>query len=85
MQDAIAQLVYPVLSYGLRLQERMDQGEQADLDQEQAILKEMLLTDRAARQWLDYGGETVSRTDHDEVFLGIRYALVCWLDELFTS
>jgi type VI secretion system protein ImpK len=85
MQDAIAQLVYPVLSYGLRLQERMDQGEQADLDQEQAILKEMLLSDRAARQWLDYGGESVSRTDHEEVFLGIRYALVCWLDELFTS
>jgi len=85
MQEAIAQLVYPVLSYGLRLQERMAQGEQADLDQEQAILKEMLLTDRAAREWLDYGGEPAGRTDHDETFLGIRYALVCWLDELFTS
>ncbi len=85
MQEPIAQLVYPVLSYGLRLQERMVQGTPADLDQEQAILKDMLLADRVARQWPEYGGEPASRTDHDETFLGIRYALVCWLDEIFTS
>ncbi len=86
MREPLAKLVFPILSYGLRLQERLAHGESADLDQEQAILKELLLADRAARQLPDFGGDPVtSRDDHEEHFLGVRYALVCWLDEVFTA
>ncbi len=86
MREPLAKLVFPILSYGLRLQEQLAQSQAHDLDQEQAILKEMLLVDRAARQMADYGGDPAgSRDDHEERFLGVRYALVCWLDELFTS
>ena len=86
MREPIAKLVFPILSYGLRLQQRLNEGATADLDQEQAVLKEMLLADRAARQLPDYGGDLQTTHDvHEEVFLGVRYALVCWLDEVFTA
>jgi type VI secretion system protein ImpK len=49
----------------------------------------MLLTDIEARRWREFGGElkperpSSSAEQHRELFLGVRYALVCWLDELF--
>jgi type VI secretion system protein ImpK len=95
MQDELANLVYPVLSYGLRLKERLEDGEELDLEKEQGHLKGMLLTETEARRWVDFGGdmEPASLANGGfaregaprafEPFLGIRYALVCWLDELF--
>jgi type VI secretion system protein ImpK len=57
------------------------------------------LTDLEARRWLEFGGEAVRGTPglpgeerpepggeaapRPEAFLGIRYLLTCWLDELF--
>ena len=97
MQDNLAQLVHAVLRYGLDLQGRLQRGEPADLDAEQALLKDKLLTDFEARRWIEFGGEASAdaagsttgrrsepRGDRATQFLGIRYALVCWLDELFT-
>lgn len=75
MQPQINDLVYPVLSYGLSLKERLDRGEALDLPAEQGRLIGLLQGDAEARRVPDYGG--------DGPFLGIRYALVCWLDEMF--
>jgi type VI secretion system protein ImpK len=77
MRAEIARLVHPVIAYGLRLRERLDRGEVPDLLTEQAALRGMLFSEGPARQWPDFGGDG---TGH---FLGVRYALVCWLDEIF--
>jgi type VI secretion system protein ImpK len=96
MRRKIANLVYPVLSYGLRLKERVERGEPVDFDTEQTLLKGLLLDAREAGRWADFGGEGGPvrdvhlaregdvRGNAADTFLGVRYALVCWLDELFT-
>ncbi len=88
MQDAITRLVYPVIDYGLDLKERLDRGESPTIEIEQAALKGMLLSDIEARRWAAYGGDAEAKTAGEArdrggpAFLGIRYALTCWLDEL---
>jgi type VI secretion system protein ImpK len=97
MQAEIAQLVHPVLSYGVELKARLDRGEEPELAAEQAELTDLLLSDFEARRCGEFGGEAPRdrgplaarsapepRPDNSGQFLGIRYALVCWLDELFT-
>ena len=87
MQEAIANLVFPVLNHGLRLKERLERGESPDFDRERAELMSYLTNPEAARI-IDFGGErdapslTTTRRG-SETFLGIRCALVCWLDEIF--
>ena len=95
MKEEIANIVYTVINYGLRLKERLERNEAPDLDAEQAQLKGLLLTELEARRWADFGGEgmdnrsMVGMTRADigrrgpDAFLGIRYALVSWLDEMF--
>ncbi len=89
MRNEIASLVHPVLRHALNVRDRLRAGEQPNLDIEQATLKAMLLTEYEARRIGDFGGDPVAEgaLEPDEVpseeFLGIRYALVCWLDELF--
>jgi type VI secretion system protein ImpK len=75
MHPQINDLVYPVLSYGLVLKERLARGETLEIATEQGRLIGLLQSDTEARRFPDYGG--------DGPFLGIRYALVCWLDEIF--
>lgn len=92
MQEDIANLVHPTLNYALKLRDRLEQGEAVDLETEQGKLRGLLLTEIEARRWPDYGGDThgagsdlsgeETRPTGDE-FLGIRYALACWIDELF--
>jgi type VI secretion system protein ImpK len=97
MQSQIAQLVHSVLCYGVELRARLERGEQPDLDAEQTELKDRLLSDYEAVRWPEFGGEPArdrgawttspaadARSDAPGRFLGIRYALACWLDELFT-
>jgi type VI secretion system protein ImpK len=57
MREEIANLVHPVLSHGLRLKERLERGEELDFDNEQAVLKGLLLSHDEARRWADYGGD----------------------------
>lgn len=89
MQESIAQLVHPVFTYGLQLKERLDRGEAPTFEIEQAALKGLLLSDIEARRYPDFGGEGDApgegRGRGAQQFLGIRYALVCWLDELFIT
>lgn len=74
MQDQIAGPVYAVFSAGLDVRERLErQPELLDFAKEQAALKEIL------RKVPNVGEEKFG----SETFLGIRYPLVCWLDEVF--
>lgn len=93
MRDEIAELVHPVIVYGLTLRQRLAQGQRPPLETEQAVLKGMLQTEAEAQRLTEFGGE--SRLEAPRItsggspgregprFLGVRYALVCWLDELF--
>lgn len=99
MREELADKVYAILSEGLALKERIERGEQPDLRTEQTKLKGLLGSDlEAKRLGPDYSGEYSSasipagmRSMADmgpagragAAFMGIRYALACWLDELF--
>jgi type VI secretion system protein ImpK len=99
MRAEIANVVHPILASGLRLKQMADRREPFDLDREQAALKKLLLSDPEARRWAEYGGEGAGqdsllglhhgtgggRRPGGEPFLGIRYALVCWLDEIMVD
>jgi type VI secretion system protein ImpK len=96
MQDRIARQVHQVLGYGLELKERLERGEHPHFEGEQTKLKGMLLGDSELRYVPEYAGEAASSTASSvrtsvgalrggEPFLGIRYALACWLDETFTG
>jgi type VI secretion system protein ImpK len=76
MTPQFSELVLPVFSYALNLKERMDNGEEPDLESEQRQLIERLRSDTEVRRQTDYAGDGGN-------FLGARYALTCWIDELF--
>jgi type VI secretion system protein ImpK len=80
MREEITKLVYPTLEYGLKLHERLQRNEPVTLEKEQAHLRGLLQTRDAARRWPDYAGD-----GEPGGFLGIRYALTCWLDEIFIA
>jgi len=77
MTEELANLVFPTIRYGLRLQERLERGAKPrpDLDEEQSRLRQLLKSAEEARHWPNYG--------RDGPFLGGHFALVCWLDEIF--
>jgi type VI secretion system protein ImpK len=87
MSDEIANLVRAALSRGLELKDRLGRGEPLSLEEEQAALKRLLLSDVEARRWPEYGGDGPPAVPGEAPgrgrFLGIRYALACWLDEIF--
>jgi type VI secretion system protein ImpK len=93
VKDDIGDLVHPVFSYALRLKDRLAQGDHPDLETEQATLKELLLSEHVARRYADFGGDrpfehsmsgrTMEGRRTADGFLGIRFALACWLDEIF--
>ncbi len=74
MPEELRKLVDPVLQQGLELHTRLQRGERPSLAAEQLALKRLL---GFADQPTPWGTDT--RTG----FLGLRYALTCWLDELF--
>jgi type VI secretion system protein ImpK len=76
MRDELTKLVYPTLAHGLKVRDAVQRGDQLDFDKEQATLRGLLQTREAARRWPDYAGD-------GEQFLGVRYALTCWIDEIF--
>src|SRR4051794_26075366 len=75
MTKLCANLVYPIFENGLKLRDRLVSGESPNLQAEQATLT-ALLNHPNGSQVPDFGRS-------DDGFLGIRYALACWLDELF--
>jgi len=86
MRDDIANLVYPVITHALALKERLARGDRPNIQAEQAALKGLLGTATQAAPW-GSGGAPVqhSNAGRRPGFLGIRYALACWLDEIFVE
>lgn len=75
MREDLAGPVYAVLSKGLDLREQLERSpELLDFAKEQSILRELV------RKVPNLGEE---KAGGQERFLGIRYPLVCWLDEIF--
>ncbi|OWK37914.1 DotU family type IV/VI secretion system protein [Fimbriiglobus ruber] len=86
MDQDLTRHVLEVLAHGLALKERVTKGESLLLDAENAKLKQMLWADGAVRGHLDYGDTAPRPVPYDyRDFLGARYALACWLDEIFIS
>jgi type VI secretion system protein ImpK len=98
MRAEIANIVYPVFSAGLRLKERLDAGEEPVFDSEQSALLGLLQAGARERSPVvlsEFAGEGAEEPAGElavpfedsarraERFLGIRYALACWLDEVF--
>ncbi len=75
METQLAKKAFGVMTYSLELQERLRRGEMLDIESEQSTLTNML--NRIEPTSLsEQGGDRFG-------FLGVRYALACWLDELF--
>ncbi|QDU62428.1 hypothetical protein Pan216_32950 [Planctomycetes bacterium Pan216] len=95
MRTELGDLVNPIINRGLSLKRRLDRGESPDLETEHAVLKGLLLSEIESKRWIDFGGDASATTFSSgesiaevsrpgpEQFLGVRYALVCWLDEMF--
>jgi type VI secretion system protein ImpK len=84
MRDEIASLVYPVLEHGLKLKERLARGERPTVAGEQAVLRSLLGKAPRSQPWAGESDPTRSVGTLDAGrFLGIRYFLACWLDEIF--
>ena len=96
MQPALADVVHAVLLRGLDLKRRLEEGPLPSLGVEQAVLKDLLLAESETARIPEYGldrdrprgrlevGSDAPLPTGQRDFMGVRYALVCWLDELFT-
>jgi type VI secretion system protein ImpK len=76
MTPQFGELVHPVISHALDLKDQLDRGDRLDLEVEQRRLIEKLRSNGEVRHLIDYTGDGA-------VFLGARFALSCWIDELF--
>jgi hypothetical protein len=84
MNDELTRHIISVLDYGIKLKERLAGGEHLLLDAENAKLKQMLWGEGAVRGHPDYGDNLPRPVLPDNrEFLGVRYALASWLDEIF--
>ncbi len=91
MSDKIIRKMHDVFGAGLELRERLDRGERPRFDTEHSKLLTLLLAggefdyDRSYRGDLASGGRARLTGDADlsNLFLGVQYALACWLDETF--
>jgi type VI secretion system protein ImpK len=97
MNEQLARHIHQVLGAGLDLKERLERGERPSFDIEHAKLKGLLLGDGELRYQTDYVGDakdasaassvrtTQGALRGTEPFLGARYALASWLDEIFVE
>lgn len=76
MTPEFSDLVYKVISCTLDLKDRVEEKTAPDLETERGRLIELLPANAGLGVQSDYAGD--GRT-----FLGARYALACWIDELF--
>jgi type VI secretion system protein ImpK len=86
MHENTAKVVYPVLMHGLRLRERVEGGESPDLMKEQQELMGKLGSgSEPARDWSAAAGDSVVASRRLPSRPAYHYALVCWLDEIFSD
>src|SRR5689334_22251283 len=85
MTDELSDLVHGVFGYGLDLKWRLDHGDEPAIDAEQAALRRLLHPRPDAGGWPDWAGAAAAPAAPPRAgppFLGLRYALTCWVDEL---
>src|SRR5260370_13788017 len=88
MRDDIANLVYPVLSHGLRLKDRLPRGDGPPLQVERSALKGLLGSATQAHPWGSDGAPIAAAMASAAggrgggPVLGSRYGLTCWLDQI---
>jgi type VI secretion system protein ImpK len=82
MREELAKNVYPVLLHGLRLKEKLARGEGPNMIVQQKELKGLLGNANQPPPWGSVD-PLVSMDRNRNRFLGVRYALTCWLDEIF--
>jgi type IV/VI secretion system ImpK/VasF family protein len=75
MTKPFGRIVYTVFAKALDIKDRLDAGQSLDLETVRHELLNLIRNEGEGRRLSDYGG--------DGVFLGARYALACWVDELF--
>ncbi len=93
MQDKIVRRMHDLLGSGLELKEQLERGGTPSFEPEYEQLRALILGDGELAQNPAYNGDLatfIARPDADttalaqsDVFLGARYALACWLDEIF--
>lgn len=87
MNPKLARQVHQVIGYGLELKEQVERGDRISVPHEMTKLKGLLNGPSELRSDPDYYGTSgdLRRTQAggDPGFLGARYALTCWLDEIF--
>ena len=83
MRDDLASQTFAVILHGLKLRDRVAAGERPPLGAEQARLKGLLgSADQPAPWGSDHDPNRSMAAGTEREFLGLRYALVCWLDEI---
>jgi type VI secretion system protein ImpK len=83
MRDDLAKQTFEILLHGLKLRDRVAAGDRPHLGTEQAKLKALLGSANQPPPWGSGHDPTTSvTTGGNREFLGIRYALTCWLDEI---
>jgi type VI protein secretion system component VasF len=75
MNKPFGRIVYKIFGQCLDIKDRLDRGESPDLETVRQQLIALIRSEADGRRFPDYGG--------DGTFLGARYALACWVDELF--
>jgi type VI secretion system protein ImpK len=96
MHDQIARHVHQVFKYALELKERLERGDRLHFEAEQTKLRGLLVGDSELCYLPEYAGDASNlslgsprtpdgATRGPEPFLGIRYALTCWVDEVFVT
>lgn len=89
MQDKIVRRMHEVFGHGLDLKGRLDRGEAPRFETEHSRLLSLLLAggeldfDPLFRGDLAGAGRSNRTQDMSSFFLGVQYALACWLDEIF--
>lgn len=88
--QVLASQVHEIFSRGLDLHERLERGDHPDFFTEHDHLRKLLWGEGEAASNAEYAGAiAIGSTpgaagfDPGNLFLGARYALACWLDELF--
>jgi type VI secretion system protein ImpK len=75
MNKAFGRIVYRVLGESLAVRDRLERGEALEIEPVRQEILALVRSESEGRRLPDYVG--------DGTFLGARYALACWVDELF--
>lgn len=78
MRDEVARYVFPVFTTGVQRKQELLAGTPLDFAAVQSELAGLLQAAAETKPWIDPGGVVKG-------FLGVQFALTCWVDELFTD